>query len=275
MSFDLKLPWPAADANKYSRGKLTVIAGSARYPGAAALAARAAQRMGAGYVEVVTAKRAVDAVRAVAPSLVVRAFSDWDVGEVPESSAIRPCAVCIGPGFVPGKRDRLLLDVLNQAKCPVLVDGGALRNLGSVEAVAALSARAWPTVITPHGGEAARLAEPLMLDETEPAKQAAGLALALHAVVALKGPDTFVSDGRRMAPVIEGTPALAKAGTGDVLAGMVSALLAQGIEPFSSALAGCVLHAFAGAAAAEQLTEIAACPEDVIEAIPLAIKALG
>ena len=62
------LPWPAAEANKYTRGKLVVVAGSARYPGAAALAARAGQRMGAGYTEVVTAREAVDVVRIASPS---------------------------------------------------------------------------------------------------------------------------------------------------------------------------------------------------------------
>lgn len=274
MSSDLQLPWPAADANKYSRGKLIVIAGSGRYPGAAALAARAAQRMGAGYVEVVTAKSAVGVVRAVAPSLVVRPFSDWDVDEIPASTSERPCAVCIGPGFKGDKRNRLVLDVLSHADCPVLVDGGGLRNLGSGIASTILHERTAPTVVTPHAGEAARLAEPLMLTDSEPDKQAAGLALALNAVVALKGPDTFISDGKRTEAMEAGTPALAKAGTGDVLAGMIAALLAQGTEPFSATLTGCTLHALAGIAAAEMHTGISACPEDVIEAIPLAIKAL-
>ena len=275
MSFDLTLPWPAADANKYSRGKLIVVAGSARYPGAAALAARAAQRMGAGYVEVITAKGAVDVVRAVAPSLVVRPFSDWGADEIPASTEGRPCAVCIGPGFNGDKRDALVLDVLSHAACPVLVDGGGLRNLGSGVASAVLRERTSPTVITPHAGEATRLAEPLMLTDSEPGKQAAGLALALNAVVALKGPDTFVSDGRRTEVMDAGTSALAKAGTGDVLAGMIAALLAQGVEPFSAAFTGSMLHALAGVAAAEMRTDISACPEDVVEAIPMAIKALG
>lgn len=274
MSSDLQLPWPAADANKYSRGKLIVVAGSARYPGAAALAARAAQRMGAGYVEVVTAKSAVDVVRAAAPSLVVRPFSEWGAGDIPESTEDRPCAVCVGPGFEGDKRDRVVLDVLSHAECPVLVDGGGLRNLGSGIASTILHERTWPTVITPHAGEAARLAEPLRLLDSEPDQQAAGLALAFKAVVVLKGPDTFVSDGKRIEAMTAGTPALAKAGTGDVLAGMIGALLAQGVDPFSSAFTGSILHALAGVAAAETYTEIAACPEDVIEAIPLAIKAL-
>lgn len=278
MSFNLTLPWPASETNKYRRGKLVVMAGSGRYPGAAALAARAGQRMGAGYTEVVTSKDAVGQVRQMAPSLVVRPWGNWNADELPASSAERPCAVCIGPGFVPGKRDSLVVDVLEQARCPVLVDGGALRNLGSSGAVAALRTRAsegLATVITPHGGEAARLAEPLMLADTAPDKKAAGLAFALHAVVVLKGPDTVISDGRQAVTVTDGTPALAKAGTGDVLAGMIGALLAQGVDACDSALTGVVVHALAGIAAAEALTDICVCPEDVIEYIPAAIRALG
>lgn len=269
-------PHPAADANKYSRGKLVVIAGSARYPGAAALAARAGQRMGAGYTEVITAKRAVDIVRLASPSLVVRPFGSWSAGELPIASESRPGAVCIGPGFVSGadKSDALLLRVLKAARCPVLVDGGALRQLGTAKASSILAKRAddgFPTVITPHGGEAARLAESLCLHGEEPERLAAVLAFSLRCVVVLKGPDTFVSNGKRTEAMTLGTAALAKAGTGDVLAGMIGALLAQGADPFEAALAGATVHARAGALAAERLTDIAVCAEDVIDFIPAAL----
>ena len=279
MSSDLHLPELAPDANKYSRGKLIVVAGSARYPGAAVLAARAGQRMGAGYTEVVTAKSVVPLVLAASPSLVVRPLSKWDVGEIPVAREGRPCAVCVGPGFVAGskKSDGLVLDVLEAAECPVLVDGGALASLTSRRALAALADRAdsgRSTLITPHAGEAARLAKSLMVRADESDQLAAVLALSLRAVVALKGPDTFVSDGKRTEVMTEGTPALAKAGTGDVLAGMIASLLAQGSEAFSAALTGVVLHALAGIASAEVLTETSVCPEDVIDAIPQAVKAL-
>ena len=267
---------PAPDANKYTRGKLTVIAGSARYPGAAALAARASQRMGAGYTEVITAREAVDVVRIASPSLVVRAFDDWDVEELPATKEGKPCAVCIGPGFVnDAESAALVLRVLKKAQCPVLIDGGGLAGLGSAKALKRLAKRAdlgFATVITPHGGEAARLAKSLGLPVDSPEQLAMDLSKALHAIVALKGPDTQVADGDRIEAMREGTAALAKAGTGDVLAGMIGALLAQGVEPFEAALAGAWFHAKAGVAAAERLTDISVCAEDVIEAIPDVLK---
>ncbi|MBQ9043889.1 MAG: NAD(P)H-hydrate dehydratase [Eggerthellaceae bacterium] len=276
MSFDVSKIRPAADDNKYTRGKLTVVAGSARYPGAAALAARASQRMGAGYTEVVTARKAVDIVRLASPSLVVRPFDEWSPEELPASREGKPCAVCIGPGFA-GSDDEaaLVVSVLKWAKCPVLVDGGGLAWLTSKKALKFLAKRGekgLPTVLTPHGGEAARLAKPFSLPTDDPEQLAAGLSLALHAIVVLKGPDTYIADGKHFEVMREGTPALAKAGTGDVLAGMIGALLAQGVEPFEAACAGAELHARAGVAAAARLTDVAVCAEDVIESIPEVLK---
>ena len=264
-------PHPARDANKYTRGKLVVIAGSSRYPGAAVLAARASQRMGAGYTEVITASEAVDVVRLSSPSLVVRALDDWGFDELRESTGEKPCAVCIGPGFTGDSESKALVSsTLRRAACPVLVDGGGLSGLveeGALQALAWRAGQGWATVLTPHAGEARRLAEPLGISADGPAALAADLARALGSIVVLKGPDTFVSDGSSALAMREGTPALAKAGTGDVLAGMISALLAQGIAPASAAYLGSLLHARAGAAAAARLTDIAVCAEDVIESI--------
>lgn len=272
MTFDVSEIRPDADANKYTRGKLTVVAGSARYPGAAVLAARASQRMGAGYTLVVTARKAVNTVRASSPSLVVGALGDFDPKLLSESSAAKPCAVCIGPGFTGSTTEaELVASVLKWAACPVLVDGGGLADIMSDQALKQLAKRAdkgLATVVTPHGGEAARMARPFGLPADNPEKLAAGLALAFHSIVVLKGPDTYVSDGRRVDAMCEGTPALAKAGTGDVLAGMIGALLAQGLDPYQAACAGVELHAKAGIAAAERLTDISTCAEDVVEAIP-------
>lgn len=272
MSFDFVTLQPAAEDNKYTRGKLVVVAGSPRFPGAAALAARAGQRTGAGYTEVVTAREAVDVVRAFAPSLVVRDLADWCPKDLPESSEAKPCAVCAGPGFVGTEDEFSLVErVLKRAACPVLVDGGGLAGLGYVKTLKRLAARAeagLPTIVTPHGGEAARLAAPFSLSASDPAQLAAGLSMALHVIVVLKGPDTYVADGKRVEAMCEGTPALAKAGTGDVLAGMIAALLAQGVDPFDAAYAGAQLHARAGVAAARRYSAVSVTPEDVIEAIP-------
>ena len=273
----VQLPWPAADTNKYSRGKLTVVAGSARYSGAAVLAALASQRMGAGYTEVITDPSAVNVVRLSSPSLVVRPSDDWKPSELKSSEPDKPCAVCIGPGFT-AEDDHaadLVARVLKKAPCPVLVDGGGLARLATKKNLQTLATRftdGLTTVITPHGGEAARLAASLGLPTGNSEKLAAGLSLATQAIVVLKGPDTFVSNGKRTECMTIGTPALAKAGTGDVLAGMIASLLAQGVPPFDAALLGTTLHAMAGKTAAELYTEISVVAEDVITAIPQAIR---
>ena len=91
----------------------------------------------------------------------------------------------------------------------------------------------------------------------------------------VKGPDTFVSDGEGVVRVTEGTAALAKAGTGDVLAGMLGALLAQGLDPLDASVLAVTLHARAGRIAADRLTTISVTAEDVAAAIPLAIRSVA
>ena len=274
------LPWPAENANKYSRGKLVLVAGSRRYPGAAVLAARASQRMGAGYSEVITAPEAVDAVRVSSPSLVVRPIEGDLAKLMPSSKSGKPAAVVVGPGFDasdPQSAD-VVFEVLSAAKCPVVVDGGALAALCQKRTLRFLERRfvdGWETVLTPHDGEAKRLVDAWGIpDSDDEAHRAEVLAEAFGAVVVLKGPVTYLSDGESTLVMDEGTPALAKAGTGDVLAGMVGALLAQGVPALEAAACASLLHARAGTAAAALFTDIGVAAEDVIEAIPAAIRTL-
>lgn len=273
------LPLPADDANKYSRGKLTAVVGSARYPGAACLVSLAGQRMGAGYTETVTAPEAALLVRAASPSLVVRSHEDVGRADFAPSKPGKPCAYAVGSGFDAADADsaRLTHLVLKHAQAPVLVDGGGLDALASEKGRRLLKRRfihGWPTVVTPHAGEAARLAAPLDIPVGDPARLARGIALAYGVVAVVKGPVTYVSDGDHVVRMADGTPALAKAGTGDVLAGMVAALLAQGLDAVDAGVLGSALHARAGRLAAERLTAICVSAEDVIEAIPAAIMAL-
>lgn len=276
----VQLPPIDPNSNKYTRGKLTLLAGSARFTGAAALAACAAERMGAGYTEVLTVPEAMPLVRAASPSLVVGSRENWQVQLLPPSSAKHPSALGIGPGFAGTKEERILLnDVLAHAQCPVLVDGGALGFLARKKALQALALRfshGFATVATPHGGEAQRIAEGLglSLDPNNPAQSARILASELQAIVVLKGPHTYISDGTEVVAMTQGTPALAKAGTGDVLAGIVSSLLAQGMDAFQAAVAGATIHARAGVCAAQSKTERCVIAGDVIDFIPNALADL-
>jgi hydroxyethylthiazole kinase-like uncharacterized protein yjeF len=272
------LPFPQVNMHKYSRGKLLLVAGSQSYPGAACMAAYAGQRMGAGYVEAFTHADNVVKLQTYRPSLVVRS---WEAllakDSLEQSREGRPCAYLVGSGFdaTDSESAHLLMHVLKNAEAPVLVDGGAIPGLSGTAARALCRSRhekGLITVITPHSGEAAVIGRPLGLTGLPQVDYAEELAWEYGSIVVLKGANTVVSDGERSFAMTEGTAALAKAGTGDVLAGMIAALLAQGLGALDACVLGATLHARAGVAAAMQFTDICVTPEDVIDAIPAAVR---
>jgi ADP-dependent NAD(P)H-hydrate dehydratase / NAD(P)H-hydrate epimerase len=227
------LPRPAAESDKYRRGVVGVVAGSARYPGAAVLAVSGALRGGAGAVRYVGP--AADAVIARHPETLV--------SDGPPSKAGRVQAWAVGSGLGED-RDRLE-DVLG-ARVPVLIDADGLRLAGE----AALRARTAPTVLTPHAGEAAAL---LGWERTEvEARRLAAvreLSERTGATVLLKGSTTVVagSGGVRVNPT--GSGWLATAGTGDVLSGLIGSLLAGGLDALDAASVGAYVHGLAGRSA--------------------------
>lgn len=272
------LPLPDSNANKYTRGKLTLVVGGSSYPGAAYLATRAAQRMGAGYCEVFTAQENVAKIQTSAPSSVVRCWDLLDKRGVDPSNDHHPTACVVGSGFDPDDMPARaqLSYVLRNVKAPVLVDGGAIRMLatpGLREMVITRAEQGLETVITPHTGEAIALAAalPNTIDKTP--NLATCLADAFQATIVLKGPDTEIISGENHYTMTEGTAALAKAGTGDVLAGIIGSLLAQRLDAFSAAVLGTTLHARAGVQVEKELGIISVLPEDVVEALPATIKA--
>lgn len=273
------LPFPDPYCHKYSRGKLTLLVGSITYPGAASLAARAGQRAGAGYTVVYTEGSIVAQVQSSHPSLVVSSWSDWDTHAVEPSEPGRPCAYVVGSGFddLDSYTSQLARRLLKSADAPVLIDGGALHIL-SAQKIRDLTAQRYRegrvTIITPHMGEAARMAKIFGLTTQEPDEMALQLAQAYGVICVLKSHDTFISDGVEILAMREGTPALAKAGSGDVLAGILGGLLAQGMDAVDACVLGTTIHARAGALAARELTDICVCAEDITHHIPHAIKSL-
>lgn len=268
------IPLPKRDANKYSRGKCVLIAGSRPYPGAACLAARASQYVGAGYSEVFTARQNVTLIQAARSSLVVRTFDECDPKRLFSSG--HPGAVVFGSGIdASDKKARaLFLQTVRKVKHPLVLDGGALAFAASGEGRGALAMRAEKqrvTILTPHLGEAQRLAKPFKISLDDPYRAAAELAVAYDALIALKGPETIISNGIKTEIFADGTPVLAKAGTGDVLAGIIGGLSAQGLAPLEAAMLGVALHAKAGKLSARSFTEVSVCAEEVIESIPEAI----
>ncbi len=274
------LPFPKKDAHKYSRGHLVIFGGDAAYPGAVSLAAMAGSRMGAGYTSVFCAPTCVDTIRAQQPSLVVEPWKTWSDRGGLESTPDHPLAYVMGCGIDSrqSKATQWAFDILEQVKAPIVVDGGALMTLlatGRGQALLHERAEAGlQTVITPHAGEASYLAESTGFKTESQQEMAEHLASTFKALAVVKGPDTWISDGNLSYCMSEGTAALAKAGTGDVLAGILGALLAQGLQAWDAAVLATHLHAAAGNAAAEAYTPIGVLAEDVVMYIPIAIKRL-
>ena len=162
-SWPVLLPHPAADANKYTRGHLSLVVGSAAYPGAACLAAAAGERAGAGYTEVFCAGKSMITVRGWRPSLVVRDWRAWKPAKAPAPRPGHPTACVIGCGFDAAETSltSLLMETVRGWEAPLLIDGGALGLLANATGLRLARERAAAgrsTLLTPHGGEAARLA---------------------------------------------------------------------------------------------------------------------
>ncbi len=249
------LPTRAPDAHKYAVGTVTVVAGSARYLGAAELACRGAWRAGAGLVTLVAAERHPSAWP---ETVVVQASGTWPP---PGLTARSSAALVVGPGLDPDEPDsalRALAELLEWAPGRVVLDAGALRPEAlapRLPALRRLEERGAPAVLTPHAGEAARLAGGLGVPADpvgDPLGAARVLSRATRAVVVLKGATTVVAspDGRE-AVSDAGHPGLASGGTGDVLAGAMGALLAApGGDVFERACAAVYLHGRSGERAA-------------------------
>ena len=272
------LPYPAPNAYKYSRGTCTLVVGSTAYPGAACLAGMASQKAGAGYTEVYVDDPIIPLVQQYRASFVVKGWNDWSADADLKYHPGQPHAYVVGCGF--DVEDPYIAGVTRQllkaAQGPIVVDGGALRML-SARKIRDLCSKRYAqgrtTIITPHRGEANTLASVFGVRTDDPEHLAYNLSRAYGAIAVLKGPDTYISTGDETFCMTEGTAVLSKAGTGDVLAGVIGGLLAQGVGPLDACVLGATLHARAGNLAARDLGVISVCAEDVIDYLPAAIVA--
>ena len=263
-------PW----GHKGDFGKLLLLCGSVGYTGAAALAARAAVRSGAGLV-FVGVPEPIYAIEAGKLDEPVVFPLDAEGGclspaAIPEIVRRLPdCDAClVGPGLgrTPGVR-AVVEAVLREARCPVVLDADGLNVLeGHLEP---LGARRFPTVLTPHDGEFRRLGGTIGPDRMA---SAAALARNLGAVVLLKGHRTVVTDGTRGYENHTGNPGMATGGSGDVLAGLLVSLLGQGLPPLEAAACAAWIHGAAGDLCAEAWGQYGLTPSDMIEALPQFLK---
>ena len=271
------------DAHKSRFGHLLVVAGSLGKTGAAVLAGRAALRSGVGLCTIAVPASQQPIVAAQAPEYMTEALPETAAQSLSLKAkdrllelARRMDAVALGPGLsLDPEAQELARVLIRDLEQPIVVDADALSALaGHLDL---LRHAAGPRVLTPHPGEMARMLgttiEAVQADRIEVARtfaRAHGVTLALkgaHTVIA--GPDGHVA----INPT--GNPGMAKGGSGDVLTGIVGALLAREIEPAAALRAGCYLHGLAGDVAARERGEYAMLASDIIESLPAALRALA
>jgi NAD(P)H-hydrate epimerase len=240
------LPARQRDGHKGRYGHVLLLGGDAGYGGAIRLAGEAAARSGAGLVSVVTRPAHVGPLLAARPELMLRGLDDpAAAAELIERASV----IVAGPGLGKAPWGRALLELALRADRSMVLDADALNLLA--EAPRPLSAR---TILTPHPAEAARL-----LGWTTARVQAnrwqalAELVQAYRCVVVLKGAGSLIgAPGSTPSVCPYGNPGMATGGTGDVLAGVLGALLGQGLEPATAAMVGVIAHALAGDEAARE-----------------------
>lgn len=232
-----QFPWPGDDTHKHARGRLAVVSGGLHSTGAARLAARAGLRIGAGLVKVMAPPPAVSVLAAALEAVMMEPF---DGADDLATRARQMDAIVIGPAAGLDEETLDNLHALAGTGAVLVVDADALSVFeGRPEALFSLLDR--DDVLTPHRGEFARLFPDLAdLASVEAARRAAERA---DAVVLLKGPETVIAapDGRTCVNQT-GTPWLATAGSGDVLAGLIGGLAAQRMDSFAAASAAAWIH---------------------------------
>lgn len=272
-----RLPPRDRAASKRDFGRVAVVGGSSGMAGAPALAAMASLKSGAGLVEAIVPEAVAGIAASFEPCVMTHGlpgaaegtFALEALGPIRHRLAAAT-AVAIGPGL--GRSPAVMAivrELWRSLPQPAVFDADALYALAQGD-VAEHAAHAGPRIITPHAGELLRLlhrdpAAEQGRDRGWLEDRAAEMARTLDAVVVLKGPATLVVDPTRRAHNETGNPGMATAGTGDVLTGIVAALLAQGLGPFDAARLGAWVHGRAGDAAAHDLGEISMTARDLLE----------
>jgi len=271
------LPRRGPRSTKFSSGQVAIAGGSRGLTGAVRMSSLAAIRAGAGYATVAVPADLEAVFEAGEPEVMSVGCPGGDGCLAPASAKAilrtfeRAAAGVLGPGM---GRDpasvELAREVVGGIEAPLVIDADGLNAFAG----SPVAAREAATILTPHAGELGRLlgcdSEEIATHRLAAAREAARAA---GAVVVLKGDDTIVSDGERVAVNAIAAPGLATAGSGDVLSGITAALLARGLEPFAAACAAVVAHARAGRDAAARIGAAeSVIAGDVIDSIPVGLR---
>lgn len=274
-----RLPPRPADANKGTFGKVLVVAGSRGMAGAAVLAGTAALRAGAGLVRIGVPVDIQTTVAAGHPCYTTWALTQDDKGRLHHTAADsilkrawKYDVLALGPGLGQSEElSRLVPSLLDGLEMPIVLDADGLNAMGTF--LPTMSEPKGPRIFTPHPGEFARL---LGCDIPTVQNDREGLAEEFahrHKIVlVLKGHKTVVTDGDRLYINETGNPGMASGGTGDVLTGIIAALMGQMKDAFAAAQLGVYLHGLAGDLARDKVGEVSLLATDIIDSLPQAIQ---
>ncbi len=268
-----------AESNKGTYGRVLVVAGSAGMSGAAVLCGSAALRGGAGLVKVATPREVWPLVAAGNPCYMTvplhqdaaGLFTAQALAEILDAAKLSD-VVALGPGLGRGPElTKFIGDVVSQVTAPLVLDADGLNACADRPDI--LMHRSGPTIITPHPGEFGRLTGK-SIPEIQATREESAVAFARQhkLIVLLKGHATVVTDGERVYVNGTGNPGMATAGSGDVLTGLIAALLGQGLDPFASAQLGAHVHGLAGDLASADLGQRGLIASDLIAYLTRALE---
>ncbi len=283
------------DSHKGDFGRVLLIGGSRDMPGSISLSGMACLRSGAGLVTVATAFPAQPTVAGFEPSYMTAALpADTDgrvaLGAIEELRELiaKATVVACGPGLgQSAELTQLVATLYREVALPMVIDADALNAIAARQTAAAsesiLNDHAGPRILTPHPGEFARLLvasggrKPPVPDATSPSPSdrlsaATHFATAANITLVLKGHQTVIADRDRQAINRTGNPGMATGGCGDILTGVIAALVAQHLDPFDAAHLGVHLHGLAGDLAAADLGQVSLIASDLLKYLPAAFQ---
>lgn len=274
------LPARKAQSHKGDYGRVLLVGGSRGMAGAIGLAGKAALRGGAGVVRLAVPETSQDVVAGYEPCYMTCGLSADTAGRIGEralpaviSLAGKATAVGWGPGLGQSANlTRLTGQLYQRLTQPMVVDADGLNALAEQRELLAFPGG--PRILTPHPGEFARLVGQQQVPPDDRDPLAENLADHCGVIVVLKGHRTLVTDGKRESVNTTGNPGMATGGTGDVLTGLLVALLAQGMTVWDAARLGVYIHGLAGDLAVADLGQVALVASDLLSYLPTAIRTL-
>ena len=270
------LPSRSPSSNKGTYGKVLIVGGAKNMAGAAYLSGKAAYRTGAGLVRIFTNEANRIILQSLLPEAVLLTYeNEGEIEEILLPAISDSSVIVIGPGLSQCDVAKHQLEtVIKNAECPLIIDADALNILSSEDEKTLWSEIKAPVVITPHMGEMSRLTGEKISDLKNDAIESARTFAAEKGVICcMKDARTVVSDGKTAYLNITGNSGMSKGGSGDVLTGVIAALIAQGMTPYKSACTGVYLHGTAGDLAAASLSEYSLLARDIADNLSKAISA--